>query len=379
MNADQGFRKAPGSLLWVAVGAGATALIVTVVSAARRAGTARANRDSGPAQDSQVPPSASPDVSPSPAAPEAAKASDLAVGQIAISTALLIFTATALPAIVGRRRDGGKRGAAHARTSRRQAANGDDAFRRRCLLTSVIPGSSARRGAYARIRPRTTPGRLGMKSSGPSTRMTTPAGPGAQARTLSIPITRAGEEGVLTRAGTPPNRPCGRTATLAGPSPRPRLGATPNRRRRMTVPAGGAAEVPRDKDRCPRHTAARTAGQPRARDRSCPRRRGRTTLLEPASPPGPDRLLLQAGLPGQPPPPPQATPRGRDPPTLRVQAPLPRPTSFPAMDRCFSQGRRGSWNGVDPRLTGFPGLTGSSPHRVRSGMRLGRARYLDYL
>ena len=57
-----------------------------------------------------------------------AKASDLAVGQIAISAALLLFTATALPAIVGRRRDSGKRGAAHARTSRRQAENGDDAF-----------------------------------------------------------------------------------------------------------------------------------------------------------------------------------------------------------------------------------------------------------
>ncbi len=238
----------------------------------------------------------------------------------------------------------------------------------RCLLTSVIPGSSAPRGAYARIRPGTTPGRLGTRSRGPGTRMTTPAGPGAQARTLSTPITRAGEEGVLTRAGTPPNRLCGRTATLAGPSPRPRLGATPNRRRRMTVPAGAAAEVPRDKDRCPRHTAARTAGQPRARDRSCPRRRGRITLLEPASPPGPDRLLLQARLPGQPPPPPQATLRGRDPPTFRVQVRLLRPTSFPAMDRCFSKGRRGSWNGAGPRLTGFPGLTGSSPRRVRSGM-----------
>jgi hypothetical protein len=57
-----------------------------------------------------------------------AKASDLAVGQIAISAALLLFTATALPAIVGRRRDSGKRGAAHARTSRRQAENEDDAF-----------------------------------------------------------------------------------------------------------------------------------------------------------------------------------------------------------------------------------------------------------
>src|SRR4029077_20744134 len=118
MNADQGFRRAPGSLLRVAAGAGATALIVTVVSAARRAGTARASRDSGPAQDS----------SEVPAAPKAGKASDLAVGQIAISAALLLFTATALPAIVGRRRDGGKRGAAHARTSRRQAENGDGAF-----------------------------------------------------------------------------------------------------------------------------------------------------------------------------------------------------------------------------------------------------------
>jgi hypothetical protein len=155
MNADQGFRRAPGSLLRLAAGAGVAALIVTAVSTARRAGTARADRDSGPAQGSQVPPSAvpvpplpadatgpgapagplttvtaqaTPDVSPSPAAPEAAKASDLAVGQVAISAALLLFTATALPAIVGRRRNGGKRGAAHARTSRRQAENGDDAF-----------------------------------------------------------------------------------------------------------------------------------------------------------------------------------------------------------------------------------------------------------
>jgi hypothetical protein len=49
------------------------------------------------------------------------------------------------------------------------------------VLRRTTPGS-----------PGTTSGGLGMRSSGPSTRMTTPAGPGAQARTLSTPITRVG-------------------------------------------------------------------------------------------------------------------------------------------------------------------------------------------
>jgi hypothetical protein len=154
MNAGQGFRRAPGSPLRAAAGTGAAALIATAVSTARRAGTARADRDSGPAQGSQVPPSAVPvsrprsgatgpgtasgslatvtpqatrGVSPSPA-PEAIRACGLAAGQVATSAALFLFTVTALPAIVGRRRAGGKRGAAHARTPGRQAESGDDAL-----------------------------------------------------------------------------------------------------------------------------------------------------------------------------------------------------------------------------------------------------------
>src|ERR1700727_1355726 len=73
--------------------------------------------------------------------------------------------------------------------------------------------------------------------------MTTPAGPDARARARSTPITRAGEEGAMTRAGTAPNRSCGRTTTPAGPSPRPRPGATPSRRPPMTILAGAVAEV----------------------------------------------------------------------------------------------------------------------------------------
>ena len=109
-----------------------------------------------------------------------------------------------------------------------------------------------------------------MTSSGPSTRMTTPAGPDARARTLSTPITRAGGEDVPTRAGIARRRPCGRTATPAGPSPRLRPGATPNRRRRMTLPAGAVAEDPRDNNRRPRRTAARTAGQQGLCSPGCP-------------------------------------------------------------------------------------------------------------
>ena len=124
MNADQGFRRASGNLLRVAAGAGAAALIVTAVSAARRARTAMADRDSGSAQGSQVSPSAVP----VPELPETVKACDPAVGQVAISAALLLVSVTALSAVAGRRRGGGKRGAAHARTSGRQAENGDDAL-----------------------------------------------------------------------------------------------------------------------------------------------------------------------------------------------------------------------------------------------------------
>ena len=124
MNADQGFRRAPGNLLRVAAGAGAAAVIVAAVSAARRARTAMADRDSGEAHGSQVFPSAVP----VPEVPEAVKACDPAVGQVAISAALLLVSVTALSAVAGRRRGGGKRGAAHARTtSGRQAENWDDA------------------------------------------------------------------------------------------------------------------------------------------------------------------------------------------------------------------------------------------------------------
>ena len=53
MNADQGFGRAPGSLLRVAAGAGAAALIVTAVSAARRARTALADRECRPTRPVQ--------------------------------------------------------------------------------------------------------------------------------------------------------------------------------------------------------------------------------------------------------------------------------------------------------------------------------------
>jgi hypothetical protein len=130
MNADQGFRRAPGNLLRIAAGAGAAVLIAAAVSAARRARTATADRDSGSAQD-QVSPS---DV-PAPEVPEAVTAGDPAVGQVAISAALLLVSVTALSAVAGRRR-GGKRGAAHARTSGHQAENGDD------VLAPEIPADS---------------------------------------------------------------------------------------------------------------------------------------------------------------------------------------------------------------------------------------------
>src|SRR5690348_2835178 len=103
LNADQGFRRAPGNLLRVAAGAGAAAVIVTAVSAARRARTVMADCDSGEAQDSQVSPSAVP----VPELPEPVRACDLAVGQVAISAALLLVSATTLPAVAGRRRGGG--------------------------------------------------------------------------------------------------------------------------------------------------------------------------------------------------------------------------------------------------------------------------------
>ena len=131
MNADQGFRRPPGNLLRVAAGAGAAVLIAAAASAARRARTATADRGSGSAHD-RVSPS---DV-PAPEVPEAVKTCDPAVGQVAISAALLLVSVTALSAVAGRRRGGGKRGAAHARTPGRQAENGDD------VLAPEIPADS---------------------------------------------------------------------------------------------------------------------------------------------------------------------------------------------------------------------------------------------
>ena len=323
MDADQGFRKAPGSLLRIAAGAGAAALIVTAVSAARRAGTAMADRGSGPAQGSQVPPSAvpvpslptdaagpgapsgplttataqtTPDVRPSPATPEPARSCDLAARSrsarhcsSSVSPRCRPWLAVAGPAAGAARRMRGHRGAG--------LRTGMMLSRRSYLRSSAIPRSPAPRGAAARIRPGTTPGSPGARTSGASTPMTTPAGPDARARTLCTPITRAGGEGPVTRGGTPRNRSCGRTATPAGPSLRTRPGATPNGPRRMTVPAGAAAEYPRGQNRGPRRIAARTAGQlrasrPRARGRSCPRRwRAWTFLPGPAMRPGRAPLL----------------------------------------------------------------------------------------
>jgi hypothetical protein len=154
MNADQGFGRAPGNLLRVAAGAGAAALIVTAVSAARRARTAMADREwtadatgpgapSGPLTTATAPPA--PDVSPPPAAPKAVTCGDLAAGQVAISAALLFFGVTALSAVAGRRRADGKRGAAHARTSARRDENGNDALQH----TDDYPSWPGRPGPHA--------------------------------------------------------------------------------------------------------------------------------------------------------------------------------------------------------------------------------------
>lgn len=154
MNADQGFRRAPGNLLRVAAGAGAAALIVTAVSAARRARMAMADREwpadaTGPGAPSgplaTVTAQATPDVSPRPAAPEAVKACDLVAGQVAIGAALLFFSVTALSAVAGRRGADGKRGAAHARTSGHRDENGNDALQH----ADDYPSWPGRPGPYA--------------------------------------------------------------------------------------------------------------------------------------------------------------------------------------------------------------------------------------
>ena len=242
MNADQGSRRAPGHLLRVAAGAGAAALIVTAVSAARRARAAMADREwpadaTGPGARSgsadRGDGAGYPDVSPTPAAPEAVRP---ATWLSARSRSARRCCSSAPPRCrlsPGRRRADGKRGAAHARTSGRRDENGNDAGQprhdvQRPQHTDDYPSWPGRPGPYA------------LHPDHPSW----------------------GED-VPTRAGIAPRRPCGRTATPAGPSPRLRPGATPNRRR-MTLPAGAVAEDPRDDNRRPRRTAARTVGQRRA-------------------------------------------------------------------------------------------------------------------
>ena len=363
MNADQGFRRPPGNLLRVAAGAGAAVLIAAAASAARRARTATADRGSGSAHD-RVSPS---DV-PVPEVPEAVKACDPAVGQVAISAALLLVSVTALSAVAGRRRGGGKRGAAHARTPGRQAENGDDVLAPEIPADSGdpwitgAPWSGRQEPAWHDADQSWYDGLRGQHTDD------YPSWPGRPGPNALHPDHPSWGEGVPTRAGIARRRRCGRTATPAGRSPRPRRGPTPNRRRRTTVP-DGAAEDPRDKNRRPGLTAARPAGQ--------------APLLLRAMPPGQARLPIQDPVRGQ------ATPRKASPrrASPRTASPLSRATrlaqvrlaqvrlaqvrllrpTFPATDRRFSTGRPGSWNGSGLRPAGSARLAGASPPRGRSG------------
>ena len=273
MNADQGFRRPPGNLLRVAAGAGAAVLIAAAASAARRARTATADRGSGSAHD-QVSPS---DV-PVPEVPEAVKACDPAVGQVAISAALLLVSVTALSAVAGRRRGGGKRGAAHARTPGRQAENGDDVLAPEIPADSGdpwitgAPWSGRQEPAWHDADQSWYDGLRGQHTDD------YPSWPGRPGPNALHPDHPSWGGGVPTRAGIARRRRCGRTATPAGRSPRPRRGPTPNRRRRTAVP-DGAAEDPRDKNRRPGLTAARPVGQ--------------APLLLRAMPPGQARLPIQ--------------------------------------------------------------------------------------
>ena len=310
MNADQGFRRAPGNLLRVAAGAGAAVLIAAAVSAARRARTATADRGSGSAHD-QVSPS---DV-PVPEVPEAVKACDPAVGQVAISAALLLVSVTALSAVAGRRRGGGKRGAAHARTSGRQAENGDD------VLAPEIPADSGDpwiTGApwSGRQEPAWHDADQswydGLRGQHTDDYPSWPGRPGPHALHPDHPSWGGGRTDPRWDSAEAALRQDGYPSWPESAAP-PWPDAEPPAANDGSGWRGG--EDPRDKNRRPRLTAARPAGQ--------------APLLLRAMPPGQARLPIQAPIPVPRVPrrrpakaslSRQATLRVRAPLTLRVQA-----------------------------------------------------------
>ena len=344
MNADQGFRRAPGNLLRVAAGAGAAALIAAAVSAARRARTAAADRDSGSAPD-RVSPS---DV-PAPEVPEAVKACHPAAGQVAISAALLLVSVTALSAVAGRRRGGGKRGAAHARTSARQAENGDD------VLAPDIPADSGDpwiTGApwSGRQEPAWHDADQswydGLRGQHTDDYPSWPGHPGPNALHPDHPSWGGGRtdprwdsaKAALRQDGYP-SWP--ESATPPWPDAEPpaandgsgwRGGGRPARQEPAPAPYRGPAGLLRALPRATRLAQARLA-------------------------PGPAARLAQVRL---------------------AQVRLPRPT-YPATDRRLSTGRPGSWNGSGLRLTGSRGRPGPVRPGAGLGRRLGRARNLDHL
>ena len=358
MNADQGFRRAPGNLLRVAAGAGAAVLIAAAVSAARRARTATADRDSGSAHD-QVSPS---DV-PAPEVPEAVKACDPAVGQVAISAALLLVSVTALSAVAGRRRGGGKRGAAHARTSGRQAENGDD------VLAPEIPADSGDpwiTGApwSGRQEPAWHDADQswydGLRGQHTDDYPSWPGRPGPNALHPDHPSWGGGRtdprwdsaEAALRQDGYP-SWP--ESATPPWPDAEPpaandgsgwRGGGRPARQEPPPAPYRGPAGQPPLPPRAMPPGQARLPIQDPVRGQAMPRKASpRTASPRTASPLSRATRLAQVRL---------------------AQVRLPRP-AFPATDRCFSTGRPGSWNGSGLRLAGSARLAGASPTRGRSG------------
>ena len=290
---------------------------------------------------------ATPDVSPTPAAPEAAKACDLAVGQVAISAALLFFTATALSAIAGRRRADGKRGAAHARTSGRQDENGNDA------LPPEIPadiGDPWIMGAPWSGRP--DPARHGADQPWHDVQRpqhtddypSWPGRPGPYALHPDHPSWGGGRTDPRWDSTEAALRQDGYPSWPESAAPPWRDAEPPAAN---DVPAGAAAEHPRDKNRRPRRTAARTAGRLRA---MLP---GQARLPIQGSMPVPARFPRRTSFPARALLTRQATLRKASPlsrATRLVQGRLaqgrrPGPTSFPATDRRFSKGRPASWNG----------------------------------
>jgi hypothetical protein len=162
-----------------------------------------ADRDSGEAQGSQ----ASPSAVPVPELPAPVKAGDPAMGQVAISAALLLVSVTALSAVAGRRRGGGKRGAAHARTSGRQAENGDDALPPEIPADSGDPWIMAPRGATARIRPWHDADQSWYDGLRPQHTDDYPSWPGRPGPHALHPDHPSWGGGVLTRAGIARRRP----------------------------------------------------------------------------------------------------------------------------------------------------------------------------